>query len=50
MQCLGEHCSMTERRADDATRDVSDALKCEYMQDHACAYLNSTLPYNELFC
>ncbi|MEI6897122.1 MAG: ribonuclease R [Psychromonas sp.] len=31
---LGEHCSMTERRADDATRDVSDALKCEYMQDH----------------
>ncbi|PKF63143.1 ribonuclease R [Psychromonas sp. psych-6C06] len=31
---LGEHCSMTERRADDATRDVADALKCEYMQDH----------------
>ncbi|WP_286263004.1 ribonuclease R [Thalassotalea atypica] len=31
---LGEHCSMTERRADDATRDVSDWLKCEYMQDH----------------
>ena len=25
---------MTERRADDATRDVADALKCEYMQDH----------------
>ncbi|SEK96599.1 RNAse R [Colwellia chukchiensis] len=31
---LGEHCSMTERRADDATRDVADWLKCEYMQDH----------------
>ena len=25
---------MTERRADDATRDVSDWLKCEFMQDH----------------
>lgn len=31
---LGEHTSMTERRADDATRDVSDWLKCEFMQDH----------------
>ena len=30
---LGEHCSMTERRADDATRDVVAWLKCEYMQD-----------------
>lgn len=28
---LGEQCSMTERRADDATRDVSDWLKCEFM-------------------
>ena len=28
---LGEHCSMTERRADDATRDVVDFLKCEYI-------------------
>jgi ribonuclease R len=25
---------MAERRADDATRDVSDWLKCEFMQDH----------------
>ena len=25
---------MTERRADDATREVADWLKCEYMQDH----------------
>ncbi|MDN7123830.1 ribonuclease R [Pseudidiomarina sp. 1APP75-32.1] len=31
---LGEQCSMTERRADDATRQVADWLKCEYMQDH----------------
>lgn len=30
---LGEHCSMTERRADEATRDVMAWLKCEYMQD-----------------
>ncbi|UXN37330.1 ribonuclease R [Avibacterium paragallinarum] len=34
MDTLGEHCSMTERRADDATREVADWLKCEYMQDH----------------
>ncbi|MBI2381519.1 MAG: ribonuclease R [Gammaproteobacteria bacterium] len=33
MLSYGEQCSMTERRADDATRDVSDWLKCEYMQD-----------------
>ena len=31
MAVLGEHCSMTERRADDATRDATDWLKCEYM-------------------
>ncbi|MBW7982825.1 ribonuclease R [Enterobacillus tribolii] len=30
---LGEHCSMTERRADEATRDVADWLKCDFMQD-----------------
>lgn len=30
---LGDHCSMTSRRADEATRDVSDWLKCEFMQD-----------------
>ena len=33
MQSLGEHCSQTERRADEATRDVTDWLKCEYMMD-----------------
>jgi ribonuclease R len=30
---LGLHCSMTERRADDATRDVTAWLKCYYMKD-----------------
>ena len=30
---LGVHCSMCERRADDATRDVEAWLKCWYMQD-----------------
>ena len=29
----GDYCSMTERRADEATRDAVDWLKCEYMQD-----------------
>ncbi len=29
----GEHCSMTERRADEATRDVIKWLKAEFMMD-----------------
>lgn len=33
IQRLGEHCSMTERRADEATREVLDWLKCEFMRD-----------------
>ena len=33
LQILGEHCSMTERRADEATRDVVMILKCRYMRD-----------------
>lgn len=33
MIVLGEHCSANERRADDATRDVTSWLKCEYMLD-----------------
>jgi len=33
MVTLGEHSSMCERRADDATRDAVDWLKCEFMQD-----------------
>lgn len=31
---LGAHCSTTERRADEATRDAVTWLKCEYMSDH----------------
>jgi ribonuclease R len=34
MLALGEHCSMTERRADEASRDVQSWLKCEYLLDH----------------
>jgi ribonuclease R len=34
MERLGEHTSMAERRADDATRDVMAWLKCEYLSDH----------------
>ena len=30
---IGEHCSITERRADEATRDVTQFLKCVYMKD-----------------
>jgi ribonuclease R len=33
LQGLGEHCSSTERKADEATRDALDWLKCEYMLD-----------------
>lgn len=33
MSKLGKHSSMTERRADEATREVVTWLKCEYMQD-----------------
>jgi ribonuclease R len=31
---LGLHCSETERRADDASRDVENWLKCFYMKEH----------------
>ena len=34
MGLIGEHCSNNERLADEATRDATDWLKCEYMQDH----------------
>ncbi|MDR2364233.1 MAG: ribonuclease R [Zoogloeaceae bacterium] len=30
---IGLHCSQTERRADEATRDVQNWLKCYYMQE-----------------
>lgn len=31
MQTLGEHCSATERRADEATREAVTFLKCEFL-------------------
>jgi ribonuclease R len=33
MSAAGEHASFTERRADEATRDVETWLKCEYLLD-----------------
>jgi ribonuclease R len=32
MEHLGEHCSRTERRADEATREVAERLKCIYLK------------------
>jgi len=39
----GEHCSMTNRRADDATRDAIDWLKCEYMMDRVGEIFDGTI-------
>lgn len=43
MVALGEYCSMAERRADDATRDVVDFLKCEYMEQHVGEVFEGTI-------
>ena len=40
---LGAHCSMTERRADDATRDVAAWLKCYYMKDRVGDTFNGSI-------
>jgi ribonuclease R len=40
---LGRHCSETERRADDASRDVENWLKCFYMQDHVGSAFSGTV-------
>jgi len=40
---LGLHCSETERRADDASRDVESWLKCFYMQDHVGGIYEGTI-------
>ncbi len=34
MAALGEHCSSVERRAEEATRDVAQRMKCIYMKQH----------------
>jgi ribonuclease R len=40
---LGVHCSQTERRADEATRDVEAWLKCYYMRDRVGEIFNGTI-------
>jgi ribonuclease R len=43
LSALGEQCSMTERRADEATRDVMAWLKCEYLQDRVGEQFEGTI-------
>jgi len=40
---IGEHCSGTERRADEAARDVESWLKCEYMEGKIGAEFDGTI-------
>jgi ribonuclease R len=40
---IGMHCSMTERRADEATRDVNNWLKCYYMRDRIGESFDGTI-------
>ncbi|MDR3300685.1 MAG: ribonuclease R [Candidatus Accumulibacter sp.] len=40
---IGLHCSMTERRADEATRDVTNWLKCYYMRDRIGEEFDGTI-------
>ncbi len=40
---LGVHCSLTERRADDATRDVENWLKCYFMRDRVGETFEGTI-------
>jgi ribonuclease R len=40
---LGVHCSLTERRADEATRDVEAWLKCYFMQDRVGETFTGTI-------
>jgi ribonuclease R len=43
LTAVGEHCSLTERRADEATRDVESWLKCFYMKDRVGEEFNGTV-------
>jgi len=40
---IGQHCSETERRADEATRDVEAWLKTYFMQDHVGEEFDGTI-------
>ncbi|MDR0578212.1 MAG: ribonuclease R [Candidatus Accumulibacter sp.] len=40
---IGLHCSMTERRADEASRDVLNWLKCYYMRDRIGEEFDGTI-------
>jgi ribonuclease R len=40
---LGDHCSLTERRADEATREVADWLKCDFMLDQVGNVFNGVI-------
>ena len=40
---VGDHCSMTERRADDATRDALAWLKCEFMLEKIGETFDATI-------
>jgi len=43
LSTIAEHCSVTERRADEASRDVQDWLKCYFMQDKIGQVFNGTI-------
>lgn len=43
MTGLGEQCSLSERRADEATRDVVNWLKCEYLSAHVGESFNGVI-------
>lgn len=40
---LAEHCSMTERRAEEASRDAIQRLKCAYMKDKVGEIFNGAI-------
>ncbi|MCS4505153.1 Ribonuclease R [wastewater metagenome] len=40
---LGEHCSMTDRRAEEASRDAEMTLKCRYMSQHVGTEFNGVI-------
>lgn len=43
LENLGEHLSFTERRADEATREVITTLKCEYAAHHQGKFFTGTI-------